>query len=202
VSQSFDVRIERIPRFDAVKLSEFLLSLSGWLVLGLLVAGGVVWQAPPRAVRYTLIVASTEHEFSSGCCRVTDPDLPDAEKRRSAAAALSGRFLCRSLAHQPLRCTAIGWDELVEHGGCGIRTEVAYLRPRGMNGVGSLSAVAGRKGDDSAFVSAYGLRDADQKMGLTLGALLGTFRGCHLKRGGTKKVTDAAASGCVHIVGK
>lgn len=93
MSQSFDVRIERVPRFGAVKLSEFLLSLSGWLVLGLLVAGGVVWQAPMRAVRYTLIVASTEHEFSSGCCRVVCPDLPDAEKHRSAAAALSGRFL-------------------------------------------------------------------------------------------------------------
>ena len=93
MSQSFDVGIERVPRFGAVRLFECLLSLSGWLVLGLLVAGGVVWQAPQRAVRYTLIVASTEHEFSSGCCRVVYPDLPDAEKRRSAAAALSGRFL-------------------------------------------------------------------------------------------------------------
>jgi hypothetical protein len=90
VSQSFDVRIERIPRFDAVKLSEFLLSLSGWLVLGLLVAGGVVWQAPLRAVRYTLIVASTEHELSPGCCRVVYPDLPDADRiglRRPLSAA-------------------------------------------------------------------------------------------------------------------
>ena len=82
---------------------------------------------------------------------------------------------------------AIGWDELVEHGGCGIRIKVAYLRPRSMNGIGSLSAVAGRKAGDSAVVSAYGLRDADQKMGLTFGALLGTFGGCHLKRGGTTK---------------
>lgn len=98
VSQSFDVRIERVPRFGAVKLSEFLLSLSGWLVLGVLVAGGVVWQAPPRAARYTLIVASTEHESSPRYCWVLDLDLPDAETRRSAAAALSGRFLCRSLA--------------------------------------------------------------------------------------------------------
>ena len=110
VSQSVDVRIERVPRFGAVKLSEFLPSLPGWLVLGLLVADGVVWQAPPRAARYTLIVASTEHEFSSGCCRVFDPDLPDAEKRRSAAAASSGRFLCRSKAiRRAPRRSATGW---------------------------------------------------------------------------------------------
>lgn len=97
MSLSFDVGLERVPRFGAVKLSEFLLSLSGWLVLGLLVAGGVVWQAPLRAVRYTLIVASTEHEFSSGCCRVSDPDLPDAESiglRRPLSAAV---FCVRSL---------------------------------------------------------------------------------------------------------
>jgi len=110
VSQSVDVRIERVPRFGAVKLSEFLLSLPGWLVLGLLVADGVVWQAPPRAARYTLIVASTEHEFSSGCCRVFDPDLPDAEKRRSATAASRGRFLCRSKAiRRAPRRSATGW---------------------------------------------------------------------------------------------
>ena len=78
MSQSFEVGIERVPRFGAVKLSEFLLSLSGWLVLGLLVAGGVVWQARVRAVRHTLIVASTEHEFSTGCCRIVNPDLPVA----------------------------------------------------------------------------------------------------------------------------
>ena len=59
MSQSFDFRIERVPGFGEVKLFEFLLSLSGWLVLGLLVAGSVVRQAPMRAVRYTLIVAST-----------------------------------------------------------------------------------------------------------------------------------------------
>jgi len=97
MSQSFGEGIERVPRFGAVKLFEFLLSLSGWLVLGLLVAGGVVWQAPMRAVRYTLIVASTEHEFSSGCCRVVHPDLPDAKSiglRRPPSAAA---FCCRLL---------------------------------------------------------------------------------------------------------
>ena len=107
MSQSFEVGIERVPRFGAVKLSELLLSLSGWLVLGLLVAGGVVWQAPMRAVRYTLIVASTEHEFSSGCCRVFDPDLSDAEKPRSAAAAVSGRFLL-PVTDDPLRAEYVG----------------------------------------------------------------------------------------------
>jgi hypothetical protein len=43
-----------------------------------------------RAVRYTLIVASTEHELSPGCCRVVCPDLPDAEcigSRRPLSAA-------------------------------------------------------------------------------------------------------------------
>ena len=44
-----------------------------------------------RAVRYTLIVASTEHEFSTGCCQVLNLDLPDAKKHRFATAALSGR---------------------------------------------------------------------------------------------------------------
>jgi len=79
----------QVRRREALRV---FLSLSGWLVLGLLVAGGVVWQAPMRAVRYTLIVASTEHEFSSRCCRVVNPDLPDAKRHRTAAAALSGRF--------------------------------------------------------------------------------------------------------------
>ena len=82
-------------RFGAVKLLEFLLSLSGWLVLGQLVAGDVVWQAPLGAVRYTLIVASTEYEFSSGCCRVSHPGLADARTRWPATTAISGRlFFC------------------------------------------------------------------------------------------------------------
>jgi hypothetical protein len=142
VSQSFDVRIERVPRFGAVKLAEFLLSLPGWLVLGLLVADGVVWQAPPRAARYTLIVASTEHEFSSGCCRVFDPDLPDAEKRRSAAAASSGRFLCRSKAiRRAPRRSATGWLWL----NAGVAEYASTLHtcdPAVISGISSLMAVA------------------------------------------------------------
>jgi len=142
VSQSFDVRIERVPRFGAVKLSEFLLSLPGWLVLGLLVADGVVWQAPPRAARYTLIIASTEHEFSSGCCRVFGPDLPDAEKRRSAAAASSGRFLCRSkgIRRAPRR-SATGWLWL----NAGVAEYASTLHtcdPAVISGISSLMAVA------------------------------------------------------------
>ena len=142
MSQSFDVRIERVPRFGAVKLAEFLLSLPGWLVLGLLVADGVVWQAPPRAARYTLIVASTEHEFSSGCCRVFDPDLPDAEKRRSAAAASSGRFLCRSkgIRRAPRR-SATGWLWL----NAGVAEYASTLHtcdPAVISGISSLMAVA------------------------------------------------------------
>jgi len=142
VSQSFDVRIERVPRFGAVKLAEFLLSLPGWLVLGLLVADGVVWQAPPRAARYTLIIASTEHEFSSGCCRVFDPDLPDAEKRRSAAAASSGRFLCRSKAmRRAPRRSATGWLWL----NAGVAEYASTLHtcdPAVISGISSLMAVA------------------------------------------------------------
>ena len=142
VSQSVDVRIERVPRFGAVKLSEFLLSLPGWLVLGLLVADGVVWQAPPRAARYTLIVASTEHEFSSGCCRVFDPDLPDAEKRRSATAASRGRFLCRSKAiRRAPRRSATGWLWL----NVGVAEYASTLHtcyPAVMSGISSLMAVA------------------------------------------------------------
>ena len=142
MSQSFDVRIERVPRFGAVKLAEFLLSLPGWLVLGLLVADGVVWQAPPRAARYTLIIASTEHEFSSGCCRVFDPDLPDAEKRRSAAAASSGRFLCRSKAmRRAPRRSATGWLWL----NAGVAEYASTLHtcdPAVISGISSLMAVA------------------------------------------------------------
>ena len=142
MSQSFDVRIERVPRFGAVKLAEFLLSLPGWLVLGLLVADGVVWQAPPRAARYTLIVASTEHEFSSGCCRVFDPDLPDAEKRRSAAAASSGRFLCRSKAmRRAPRRSATGWLWL----NVGVAEYASTLHtcdPAVISGISTLMAVA------------------------------------------------------------
>ena len=142
MSQSFDVRIERVPRFGAVKLPEFLLSLPGWLVLGLLVADGVVWQAPPRAARYTLIVASTEHEFSSGCCRVFDPDLPDAEKRRSAAAASSGRFLCRSKAiRRAPRRSATGWLWL----NAGVAEYASTLHtcdPAVISGISTLMAVA------------------------------------------------------------
>jgi hypothetical protein len=90
--QCFDDRIGHGVRFGAVRLFEFLLSLSGWLVLGQLVAGDVVWQAPMRAVRYTLIVASTEYEFSSGCCRVCHPDLADVKTRWPATTAVSGRL--------------------------------------------------------------------------------------------------------------
>jgi len=142
VSQSFDVRIERVPRFGAVKLPECFLSLPGWLVLGLLVADGVVWQAPPRAARYTLIIASTEHEFSSGCCRVFDPDLPDAEKRRSAAAASSGRFLCRSKAiRRAPRRSATGWLWL----NAGVAEYASTLHtcdPAVISGISSLMVVA------------------------------------------------------------
>jgi hypothetical protein len=57
--------------------------------VGWLVAGGVVWPALLRASRYSLIVASIEHKFSSGYCRVY-PDLLDAagiELRRPPCAA-------------------------------------------------------------------------------------------------------------------
>ena len=98
--------------------------------------------APPRAARYTLIVASTEHEFSSGCCRVFDPDLPDAEKRRSAAAASSGRFLCRSKAmRRAPRRSATGWLWL----NAGVAEYASTLHtcdPAVISGISSLMAVA------------------------------------------------------------
>ena len=43
-------------------------------------------------MRYTLIVASTEYEFSSGYCRVFHPDLAVAEMRWPATTAISGRL--------------------------------------------------------------------------------------------------------------
>ncbi len=195
MSQSFDVGIERVPRFGAVKLSGFLLSLSGWLVLGLLVAGGVVWQAPMRAMRYTLIVASTEHEFSTGCCRVVYPDLPDAEKRRYAAAALSGRFLL-SAADGSLGGMSVG-DRTRNLGLRNTQRSRILATPRYKP-----FQVAGRKAGCSTVVGAHRLRDAAKETGLTSGVQLGTVRGCHLNGGGQKKVTDAAASGCDHIAGK
>lgn len=144
-----------------------MLSLSGWLVLGLLVAGGVVRQAPMRAVRYTLIVASTEHEFSSGCCRVLHPDLSDARRiglRRPLTAAAFLSVVVRDRHADVSACCSP--EERCETGGCGIRSEIAYLRPRSASGLSSLSAVAERNTGCFAAVGARKLRDADEKNGV------------------------------------
>jgi hypothetical protein len=153
--QCFDVRIGHRSRFGAVRLSEFLLSLSGWLVLGQLVAGDVVWQAPWGAVRCTLIVASTEYEFSSGFCRVFHPDLADAQMRWPATTAFSGRLFFR-------------WCVVRLVGGlrgCGILIERTYFRPRRANGAILLAAGVGSQ-SWTAVASACASRGSVEKTGV------------------------------------
>ena len=83
--------IERVPGFGIAVVVLTPSMLSGWLGLGLLVAGGVVCQVRDADYAYTLIVASTVHECSSGHC-LGYPGPLRCDKHRNAAAASRGRF--------------------------------------------------------------------------------------------------------------
>ena len=160
--------------------------MSGWLVLGLLVAGGVVWQAPVRAVRYTLIVASTEHELSPGCCRVVYPDLPDADRIGLRRPLLAAAFFV--VTDEQLDAKTSVMREVKQAKNWGLRNAQRnrilatpqYKRSR------FAGCVVRRKTGRSAVVGAGKLRDADKKTGLTFAVLLGTVKGCQLNGGGTK----------------
>lgn len=80
-----------VPGFGMAVVVLTLSMLSGWLGLGLLVAGDVVCQVRHADHAYTLIVASTVHECSTGHC-LGYPGPLRCDRHRNAAAASRGRF--------------------------------------------------------------------------------------------------------------
>ena len=144
------------------------------MILGQLVAGDVVWQAPLGAVRYTLIVASTEYEFSSGYCRVFHPDLADAEMRWPATTAISGRLFF-----------AGAWCAVFSVGGlrgCEKLIECEYFRPRRTSAAIQLATGVGSQ-FWVAVASACTSRGSVGILGLTKSIVLSMLRGCHLNGG-------------------
>ncbi len=136
-----------------------------------------------RAVRYTLIVASTEHEFSSGCCRVTTRTslVPRGVRLRRPLRAAA--FFGRVRVVLPFDANRLGTQ--ANWGLWNARRRRILPTPQ-CNRIHNFEDGCRKYARCLAAVGAHNLRHESEKSGLTSRVSCSTVRGCHLNGGETK----------------